>query len=145
MDFHNCTPKGAQLNYLQFQYKFKQIPNNLSRNFFKRTKNGRKWGKAVAAPTPTRTPKNVTMRFVPMIIPYVLVQKLRFYLLYNQSNSEFKTIDWIFYFFYQIQFVILSTLFYINLISSTPIFGLPHLYLWKSWFSWARFWKTIGR
>ena len=47
-------------------------------------------------PSPPHPPhelqKNVTMRFVPMIIPYVFVQKLRFCLLYNQSNSEFKTI-----------------------------------------------------
>ena len=72
---------------------------------------------------------------VPTIISYVLVQELRLYLLYNQSNNEFKTIDWI---FYQIQFVILSTLFfYINLISLTPIFDKVMVFL-------AHFLKTIG-
>ena len=71
---------------------------------------------------PRQLKKNVRMHFVLMIIPYVSVQKLRFYLLYTQSNSEFKTINWIFYFWSNSVRFLEHSFFYINLISSTPVF-----------------------
>ena len=94
-------------------------------------------------PSPPHPPhqlqKNVTMRFVPMTIPNVLVQKLRFYLLYNQSNSEFKTIDRIFLFSIKFSWYFWALFFYINLISSTLYFCQSYGFLWHV------FGKRFGR